>query len=254
MREEKVTFKNSRDLNLVGILHIPNIEKPASVVMIHGLGGDKNEHGLFVNIAKKLCENGYMTLRFDCAGSGESDGKFRDVTRKTEAEDLRSAIEFIKKQNIDNDRICVIGLSLGASVSLIAYTPEIKVLVLMSSAILGNVFEERYGSNENYMQELKERGYFTKTDEFISIEISKKLFYEAKDYDWKDVISHIDSNILFIHGTNDDVVPLDYTKEAYKYVINGTLEIIEGAGHNYEEPKYEAKVIDAILFWMGEWL
>jgi len=252
--EKKVIFKNCRSQKLVGILHIPNVKKPPAVIMIHGLGGDKDEHGLFVDIAKKLCENGYMVLRFDCAGSGESDGNFRDVTIKSEAEDLRSAIEFVKHQEIDKDRICVIGLSLGALVSLVAYKSDIKLLILLSAAIMGNIIKERYKSNEKFMKELEEKGYFTKVRDWGSIEISKELFNEADNFNWKKLLEHIDANIVLIHGSNDDVVPVDYAKKAYKYIKSGVLEIIEGSDHNYRKPEYEKRLIDIILFYLGNWL
>ena len=254
MTEEKVNFKNSKNQNLAGILHIPSVEKPAAVVMIHGLGGDKNEWGLFVNIAKKLCKNGYMVLRFDCAGSGESDGIFRNVTRQTEADDLSFAINFIKKQNIDKEKIAIIGLSLGASVSLIAYTSKIKTMVLLSAAIVGNVLEERYGGNEKYLKELNEKGYFKRISIPKSLEIGKELFYETNNLNLKEIAEKIDAPILLIHGSKDDVVPIENAKILVNFFKNVELKIIEGSGHNYRKSKYEAMVISYTLDWFNKWL
>ena len=133
MKEEKVYFENNGQ-KIVGILHIPDNENSSAIIMCHGFTGNMYEHGLFVNTAKKLCKNGFTVLRFDFRGSNESEGKFRDMTISGEVSDLKKAIEFILKQKINKDKIGVLGLSLGAVVSVLGWDERIKALVLLSPA------------------------------------------------------------------------------------------------------------------------
>jgi len=252
MNEEKVRFKNSRDQELVGILHSPDAENPPGVVMAHGLGGDKDEHGLFTSIASNLCEHGYSVLRFDFTECGESEGESKEITRKKESKDLRKAVEYLKERDVDEDKVGVIALSLGTAASVIEYNSDVKTMVLMSSALVGNVVKERYRDNKEYMEELREKGHFTKPTKLGEIQISKELFYEDDHIDYKKKAEEIDAPILMIHGTEDTVVPLEYAEEANNYFKNSELELIEDTGHNYQG-KYK-EVQKKILKWLNQHL
>ena len=75
--ETKVTFK-SDELTLSGILHVPDglasDEKRPAFIVMHGFGGymDGPEQQAQARI---LCEWGYVALRFDFRGCGESEGE-----------------------------------------------------------------------------------------------------------------------------------------------------------------------------------
>ncbi len=256
MKTEKITFKNSVDENLAGVIHIPKGEGTfPSIIMIHGLGGTKDEWGQFTRMAKEFCKNNYLVLRFDCAGSGESEGKFRDMTRKKESGDTKAAIKFLKsKKKVDKKRIALLGLSLGAAVSVLTWTPEIKTMVLLSSAIVGNVLRERYEKDKKRMKQIAEKGYFVNERYWGNIEISKELFYEADTLDLKPIMKKITAPVLLIHGTKDVVVPVTYAKEAVNYFQNAKLEIIGGADHNYRIQKHEHRMIELSLDWFKEYL
>ncbi|MBD3293779.1 MAG: alpha/beta hydrolase, partial [Armatimonadia bacterium] len=62
-------------------IHIPDTTPAPGVVMCHGFTGQRMEaHFLFVKAGRAMCEAGLNVLRFDFRGSGESDGRFRDMT------------------------------------------------------------------------------------------------------------------------------------------------------------------------------
>lgn len=73
----------SRGLTLRGMLHIPaNISgKIPMVVIFHGFTGNKMEpHFILVKLSRLLETKGIASVRFDFAGSGESDGDFSEMT------------------------------------------------------------------------------------------------------------------------------------------------------------------------------
>ncbi len=92
----KVKFK-SDGLTLSGILHVPDDlapgERSAAFVVMHGFGGYKDgpEH---VAQGKILCEWGYVTLRFDFRGCGESEGERGRLIIEEEVRDAIAAAEF----------------------------------------------------------------------------------------------------------------------------------------------------------------
>lgn len=123
---EKVTFQNSKGLNLVGIFHFPEKETKSVIIMAHGFTGDKDEWGRFVKTAEEFCKNGFTVFRFDFSASGESDGD--SITVKQWVDDLKSAINFVKQKGYSN--IGLLGLSLGGLCSILAYDENIKTRVL----------------------------------------------------------------------------------------------------------------------------
>ena len=71
--EEKHYFK-SGDLILCGILTRPTKNTDKCIVLCHGITVDKDEGGIFTELARKLAEAGFTVFRFDFRGHEESEG------------------------------------------------------------------------------------------------------------------------------------------------------------------------------------
>ncbi|OGK09444.1 hypothetical protein A2767_05355 [Candidatus Roizmanbacteria bacterium RIFCSPHIGHO2_01_FULL_35_10] len=95
--EQKIFFKSKDGLKLCGIWHIPNQPTNKAVILAHGLTVDKDEEGIFVELAELLKKKGFAVFRFDFRGHGESEGKSIDTTISGEVADIKSAINFVKK-------------------------------------------------------------------------------------------------------------------------------------------------------------
>ncbi|SUI90591.1 Transposase and inactivated derivatives [Serratia quinivorans] len=77
--QQKVTFKNQYQMNVVGNLFMPkgmeqNAKNPA-IVVGHPMGAVKEQSSNLY--AQKLAEQGFVTLAIDLSFWGESDGKTR---------------------------------------------------------------------------------------------------------------------------------------------------------------------------------
>lgn len=74
----------NKGLILRGVLHIPEdikVKEPI-VCIFHGFTGDKiGPHFIFVKLSRILARRGIASVRFDFAGSGESDGDFVDENK-----------------------------------------------------------------------------------------------------------------------------------------------------------------------------
>ena len=99
--EIAVTFE-VHGQRIAGVLDIPvGVKHPPVVLMLHGYTGTRNEwsskavpEGLFGRCALAMQNKGIASLRFDFRGSGESDGKFEDMTVESEITDALAAIDF----------------------------------------------------------------------------------------------------------------------------------------------------------------
>lgn len=109
-------------LTLRGMLHVPKCAtKVPMVIILHGFADDRNEiNFVHTELSRRLCDEGIASVRFDMIGSGESDGKFEDMTISSEIQDVYAMIDYVKTLDfVDKDRIALHGCSLGGCVASI---------------------------------------------------------------------------------------------------------------------------------------
>lgn len=80
------------------------------------LGGDMNSP-IVTAICRAASDEGFMTLRFNFRGVGESDGEFSNG--KEEHDDVKAALNVLSRwPGVDRKRVGVVGYSAGASIIL----------------------------------------------------------------------------------------------------------------------------------------
>ena len=139
--QEKVSFQ-SGSYRLSGILHRPadaagKPPRPAFLVM-HGFGSNKD--GGFAKVAATLLADlGYIVMRFDMRGCGESEGPRGRVICMEQVEDTSCAITFLQTlEGIDNAKIGLMGHSFGAAVAVYAAAVDTRVAACISSGGWGD--------------------------------------------------------------------------------------------------------------------
>src|SRR6185312_7554890 len=141
--EQTISFA-SDGLTLKGFLHVTDgTGKRPGLVLCHGFGGSCRGAG-HPELAKALEQAGYVVLRFDFRGCGQSEGRRGDVIVDEEIADLRHAIDFLQTQpSVEASRIGVIGASLGGSVAIEVAASDARVKVCVANGSVGNG-ERRY--------------------------------------------------------------------------------------------------------------
>ena len=137
--EQAVSFASDGN-TLRGALHVPDgVTRPRpAIILCHGFGGSCRGAG-HPELAKALEAAGYVVLRFDFRGCGQSDGQKGNVICKEEVADLRHAIDFLETQaSVDRERIGIIGASLGGSVALQVAATDQRVRVCAANGAVGN--------------------------------------------------------------------------------------------------------------------
>jgi alpha-beta hydrolase superfamily lysophospholipase len=92
---------------------------------------------IFGQLADALANAGYLVLRYDKRGVGQSGGRPEAATLDDYAEDLRAAVRFLtERRDVDRRRIAVIGHGEGGMVSMLAASRDNRIagLVMISSA------------------------------------------------------------------------------------------------------------------------
>jgi hypothetical protein len=125
--DEAVTIP-SVGFNLAGTINKPAGAKgplPA-LILIGGSGPtdrDETVAGIpvFGQLARDLVAAGFIVVRYDKRGVGQSGGRAESVTIADYAEDVRSVVAWLeKRKDVDKQRIGLVGHSEGAAVAMLA--------------------------------------------------------------------------------------------------------------------------------------
>ncbi|AST57737.1 Alpha/beta superfamily hydrolase [Thermoanaerobacterium thermosaccharolyticum] len=96
--QEYIECKNENTI-LRGTLHIPdNVQGKIPVaILFHGFTADRNENRffMFVDLSRELEKRQIASVRFDFAGSGESDGEFCDMSVSSEIADRNAILNLL---------------------------------------------------------------------------------------------------------------------------------------------------------------
>jgi hypothetical protein len=141
MSEQRVTFK-SEGLALAGIVRVPEQmsagERRPAFIVLHGFGSNMGA-GNVLGPCAMLGELGYVTLRFDMPGCGESEGERGRLICLEQVGATREALTLLARHSsVDPQRIAVIGSSFGAAVAVYAGGVDPRVAAVISASGWGH--------------------------------------------------------------------------------------------------------------------
>ena len=242
------------DERIAATIHIPEATPAPGLVMCHGFTGHRIEaHFLFVKAARAFCEAGLNVLRFDFRGSGESDGRFRDMTIGGEIDDALVALEALRAEpTADPDRIGLLGLSLGGLVAACAAGRDgnVRALVLWSAvAEMAELVEARWRMPIR-ADRIDPRGCY----DHGAHEIGAGFLLDcARINPLQEVTGH-SGPVLVVHGSDDLAVPPQHARRYMSAVPSddARLHVIPGADHTFSTVELERRVIDLTRDWLAD--
>jgi len=139
--DERVTIPSS-GFNIAGTLTKPSggAGRLPAVVLIAGSGQtdrDETVAGIpvFGHLARGLAEAGFVVVRYDKRGVGQSGGRAESATLSDFAEDARAVVRWLERRpDVDKDRLAALGHSEGAAVAMLLASREkrVKAAVLVA--------------------------------------------------------------------------------------------------------------------------
>ena len=215
--------------NISAVLTCPDGAVRAAVLLVHGLGGQKNSD-THLQAAEALKESGIASLRFDFPGHGESGGGTETLTIGSGA----AVVDGMFDRLIDAFPDCpagLLGASFGGSCILASgCLPKAGALVLRSPVSdycavrkrqLGEAGLARW-RRENLMAGMISRG-----------RLSPWRFYEeAEQLDLYARAGNARGALLIVHGTADDTVPLEQSVKL-RHAWGGQADLVTIADGNH---------------------
>src|ERR1700676_3315810 len=141
MSEQRLTFK-ADGLTLAGMVRVPDgvgaTERRPAFMVLHGFGSNMNA-GNVLKPCALLNELGYVTLRFDMPGCGESEGEKGRLICLEQVEAVRQALSMLAQHpQVDPARIAVLGSSFGAAVAVYAGGVDQRIAAVISASGWGH--------------------------------------------------------------------------------------------------------------------
>jgi fermentation-respiration switch protein FrsA (DUF1100 family) len=205
---DDISFESTEGTRLHGWF-IPTTKKKSkgTIVFSHGNTGAMGYHLGFITW---LIPEGFNVFMFDYRGFGSSTGK---PDRRGMVDDVQAAFRYIKtRADVDKTRLISFGHSLGGakSIASLGERPVAGVRAMISDAGFASYFEMA---------------------EWVAGKVGADIVTdELAPKDWVSKVSP--TPLLIIHGTKDEIVPLEQGKTLFAAAAGPkTMFTVEGGRH-----------------------
>ena len=236
-----------------------------AVILLPGSGvGDRDGVASGVptmgQLAGAIADAGFIAVRFDKRGYGQSGGRAESATLNDFADDGIAVMKWLAaRKDIDSKRIAVVGHSEGAWVALLAAAREKKL------AAVGAIATPSVTGSELVLEQQRhvlDRMKATDADRQAKVELQTKInaavisgrgweavppdvkrqadtpwFQSLLTFDPAKVIKDVRQPILFVHGELDKQVPVSHVERiadlARKQSKSKSVEVVTVRGVNH---------------------
>jgi len=236
-------IKNASGENLDYTFHAGDKSSQHIVVLGHGVTGNKDRPFL-VELADNLSNAGIPTIRFSFSGNGNSDGEFTQSTISKEIGDLASVLDVL-----DNHIICYVGHSMGGAVGVLSASQDNRIKLLVS---LAGMVETKAFAQREFGDVTPDKGFMW--DE-PTCPLSQAYMDDLTQINTVvDCASKISVPWLLVHGTEDDVVPIEDSQKIYAQA-NEPKELftIEDANHVFSDDSLNP-MVEKVVDWIRDQL
>lgn len=284
--QTQITFA-SNGLDLSGIVHFPadlrSGERRPAFIVLHGFGGNK-ESGSSVTITEQLVRWGYVAMRFDFRGCGESGGKRGWILCEDQVEDTKNALVYLSSRpEVDPSRIALVGSSFGAAVAVYAAGVDERVAAVVSSGGWGDgerKFRRQHPTPEAWKRFthmlVRGREHREKTGESLMVarfdivpiperlrgnlnqasvmEFPAETAQSMYDFRADDVVGDIAPRpLLLLHSANDSVTPTEESIELFRRARQpAELHLLAEVDH-FMFGEQNPRVLQMTLDWLNRY-
>lgn len=211
------------------------------IVYKHGFCGNKiTPHRMIVNLSHQLIEDGYTIVRFDCVGSGDSEGGPQYMTIPGHLQDYKRVLHWVT-DTLKPEKLMLLGYSMGGiETSLCCREVPIDGILFWSPCSNScQCFRHLIGDS------LFEQGRAGKDVDFGGDRVGKEFFIDLDkdELDPLKAIKGFDKPVYFIHGSGDTDVPAENSERYLANLPHAVRHLIQGAGHGYDRVEWQEELL-----------
>jgi len=201
------------------------------MVIVHGAGSRKSNHGDF---GRACAAAGWAALAYDQRGHGDSPD---EMSAEALADVGRMARFLGAREEVDTERVCVRGSSMGGFVAIHG--------AATSDAIAG-VIAICPAGEEHLL-----RGLRAGTLEFRASDRARAdLAAWLGEHDLRDAVGLLGAKpLILIHAEGDERIPSEFSAELYGRAVEPRKLIVLPGGH-HQSAQHDAELQGVALRWM----
>ena len=247
MYQELIVMRDG--MRIYGKIQFPEGEGPFPVaVFSHGFGAARVYDA---EMGRDFVERGVAFAAFDFCGGGpasQSDGAMLDMSVLTEVADLEAVMDAVRSlDKVDARLLFLVGSSQGGCVSayVAAKRPkDVRALVLNFPAFcIGD-------HARNLVKRESADGTVPEQATVGGLTIGRRYMEDAMSVDIFAEIAGYDGDVLIVHGSDDEVVPVSYSVRATQiYGTKAELVVLGGMRHGFRNslPEHYHRAIELAL-------
>jgi len=279
LRIKTLSF-NSDNVRIHGEICLPDKSPSPAVVICHGFDRrGYRGYNIFTQLARKACENGFVSLVFDFRGCGESTGQFDYGWG--EQLDLKAAINYVaSREELKANSIFVVGHSLGGAVALYVAQSDKRI---KGVALWATPHDHAYNVKKFITRSRGRLGYYLfLLISYVDAVVNVSRFFSMRVYGItlrprdvrqklmkikeSEVIAKLeDVPLLIVNGSGDQIVGLEEAKINYEaakepkemVVIESSKHVFLGGGEediisNHVFHGKEEETIEKTIVWLNQ--
>jgi dipeptidyl aminopeptidase/acylaminoacyl peptidase len=236
---------------LLDIIHfVTGFAKPV-IIFSHGFKGFK-DWGHFNLVAKAFAEQGFVFVKYNFSHNGttsETPTEFSDLNAfgennfSIELEDLDRGIEWITEEQliiprseVDLEQIYLLGHSRGGATTLIKASENEKIKKAATWSSISSLYRyEAVGSIEDWKKTGVVHIENERTNQQMPLhfQLYEDLVGHPERLNIKKAVESSQKPMLFVHGKNDESVPLEEGVELSSFNPKSTLKVISEGDHSF---------------------
>ncbi len=245
--EQQIQFDNHLGETLAGTLHQPARPPVGAIVAGHCFTCSRHT-GVLRRISHALSEAGFMALRFDFSGNGQSQGRFEQSTWTKQILEMEAAIELVQKKGAS--WIGLAGHSLGAAIALLTARRTKNVSAVCRVAGRVSATRPMHFLTPLQQRTLEQTGSVEFDSRARQLTLNRDFFDDADRHDLAEATRSLTIPMLVVHGDHDEIIPVSeahLAKSANPRMVE--LAIISGGDHMLAHPDPQRQVARVVTDW-----
>ena len=226
----KFEFKNHDGETLSGVLEEP-ADKPSQGVALFAHCFSCNKSVLAASrITRGLRDRGFSVLRFDFTGLGQSEGDFANTNFSTNVDDLRAAVDAMRKINLAPE--ILVGHSLGGAAVLYLANeiPEVKLVATIGAPSEAQHIIHLF--DETALASIEKTGQAEVSVGGRPFTIKKQFLDDVTETSVREKLKASRKPLLIFHSPTDTIVGIDHAEKIYHAAHHPKSFIsLDGADH-----------------------
>jgi putative redox protein len=245
--EESIRFDNESGEILAGTLHLPEGPPVGGVVAGHCFTCSRHT-GVLRQVCNGLSAAGFMALRFDFSGNGQSQGDFERSTWSKQILEMQTAIELVQQKGVS--WIGLAGHSLGAAIALLTARRPNAVSAVCRLAGRVSAGRPMHFLAPAQERELESTGRVAFTSRGRPLSLNRDFFDDAQQHDLLAATRDLSIPMLVVHGERDDIIPVSEAYLAKTANPEGVeLSILPDGDHMFSQPEHQRRVARTVTDW-----